>query len=542
MSTNRRQVLKAVAGCAGLIACENLGLADESPNANLHQGLVVGEPTGEKVGAQVLADGGNAVDAIVAAALACTVAAPHQTGIGGYGAHAMFAVDGGKTLWALDANSTAPLAMKSDTFRPDAQGKVAGRVNEHGWLATGVPGILAGLQLALDRCGTQSFGDLVQPAIAIARTGIRLPAQVTKVLDSSQTIASDPGSRKLYLSDGKAPSGSQLFKNPELAEMLTALAKANSVEPFYRGEIAAEIAAAFQKNGGLVTRDDLAAYQARLTRPLSQTIGGRIVHTAPLTAGGLTLLQILNALDALEWSRLAERPGASRYLFEAARLAWADRLAEFGDPDFVEVPQTRLLSSEYARQSAERVRAAVEAGKPLELSTLERAQKGTIHLSAADRWGNLAALTLTHGGSFGAQVTVDGLGLTLGHGMSRFDPRPDHPNAPGPGKRPLNNMVPCIVSDQGRAFLAVGGRGGRKIPNAVLGCLEPILFQNRNLTEAMAAPRMHTEGSTNVEVEKAWPDAEREALAKFGYRVKTAASATLSAVAFEGGQLVRGMR
>jgi gamma-glutamyltranspeptidase/glutathione hydrolase len=188
------------------------------------------------------------------------------------------------------------------------------------------------------------------------------------------------------------------------------------------------------------------------------------------------------------------------------------------------------------------VQAAIDAGRPLQLVISEREQGGTIHLSAADKHGNFAALTLTHGGSFGAQVTVEGLGLTLGHGMSRFDPRPDHPNAPGPGKRPLNNMAPCIVTRDDRAILALGGRGGRKIPNAVLGFLIPYLFEHAKLEGAMAAPRMHTEGTTSILLEKSWPEAERAALEKFGYKLTTATSATLSAVAQEDGGLVSGMR
>lgn len=538
--SNRRVMLKATVSCAGLIACEGLGLANQL--ASERGGAVIGETTGEKVGQRVLADGGNAVDAIVAAALACTVAAPHQTGAGGYGAHGMFAVDGGKTLWALDANSAAPMALRADAFQPDAEGNVPGKVNEHGWLAAGVPGILAGLQLALDRFGTQRMSDMLQPAIELARSGIRLPAAVIRTLEQSKTIAADPGSQKLYLHGGAPPAAGQPFKNPELAEMLATLAAANSVEPFYRGEIAAEIAGAFARHGGLVTRQDMAAYQARITEPLSLTIGTSTVCTTPLTAGGLTTLQILRALDALDWRAQAGQPDAARSFIEAARLAWSDRLALLGDPDSVDVPQTRLLSSDYAHECAERVRTAVRSGRPLALAVDQRDQGGTIHLSAADTLGNFAALTLTHGGSFGAQVTVEGIGVTLGHGMSRFDPRPEHPNAPGPGKRPLNNMVPCIVTQNGRAVLAVGGRGGRKIPNAVLGFLAAYLFRDAKPAQAMAAARMHTEGATNVELEKAWPETERQSLEQFGYKLKTASSATLSAVALEGNQLAAHMR
>ena len=145
----------------------------------------------------------------------------------------------------------------------------------------------------------------------------------------------------------------------------------------------------------------------------------------------------------------------------------------------------------------------------------------------------LAVITLTHGNSFGARVTVDGLGLTLGHGMSRFDPHPGHPNCPGPGKRPLHNMVPTLLLRDGRPVLAIGGRGGRKIPNALFEVLTRHVGLGESLEAALAAPRPHTEGNLNLELEAKWPVAEAEALAKLGYKVKTAGSATLSAAAFD---------
>ena len=145
----------------------------------------------------------------------------------------------------------------------------------------------------------------------------------------------------------------------------------------------------------------------------------------------------------------------------------------------------------------------------------------------------MAAITLTHGNGFGAGVTVDGLGLTLGHGLSRFETKPGHPNSPGPGKRPLHNMCPSIVLRDGRPVLALGARGGRKIPNAVLETLTQFVALNRPLVAAVAAPRPHTEGTSAVELEAAWPAAERTALPSLGYKIKTAVSATVSAVSFD---------
>ncbi len=224
-------------------------------------------------------------------------------------------------------------------------------------------------------------------------------------------------------------------------------------------------------------------------------------------------------------------------------MAWNDRLKLLGDPDFTEVPITKLLSSDYAQASAAKVLEAVKEGKPLDFSLVDKPQTGTIHLSAADRQGNMASLTLTHGGSFGAQITVPEIGITLGHGLSRFDVDPNHPNCPGPGKRPLNNMCPAILTKENRAVMAVGGRGGRKIPNAMISYLsEYLLTDDCTLARALARPRFHTEGSLNMELEPGWTSEDATRLEEFGYKIRRSANATLSAVALESSKIVSGIR
>lgn len=520
-----------MAGAASAATPFMLRAAD--PSSKHPHGVVSGEPTAEKVGAQVLASGGNFVDALVAAALAGAVAAPHQTGIGGYGASLIIAHADGKRVVCIDANSAAPAAARADLFKPDASGAVPGRVNETGWLAAGVPGILAGLQLALDRHGTRSFRDSVAPAIAIAHDGFKLSAaQATTIRSFAALAKTHAGGRSLFFKDGEPLAAGDLYRNPEVAALLETLGQRNSVDSFYRGDIAQRIAESFQKYGGLVTAKDLASYQAREVEPLRFEWNGCDVRTAPLTAGGLTVLQALAALRALDWNKLPGGSTRTHTAVEALRIAWADRLALLGDPQHTQVPVAKLLSADYAQETAEKVRRAVKAGKVLAHAAESRPHTGTINLSVVDQAGNLAAITLTHGNAFGARVTVDGLGLTLGHGMSRFDPHPAHPNAPGPGKRPLHNMCPTVVLREGRPVLAIGGRGGRKIPNALFEALTQFVALGQPMEAALAAPRLHTEGSLNLELEAKWPADEVEALGKLGYKTKTAGSATLSATAF----------
>lgn len=506
------------------------------------RGQIVGEATAERVGAAMFAAGGNAVDAIVAGALAAAVAAPHQTGIAGYGLSAVIAFDEGRQIVAVDGNSAAPAQMTRDFFRPGPDGTVARRVNERGWLSAGVPGVLAGLQLILTRFGSRSLAEVIQPAIQLARDGFPWPASLVRVVAGNPFFEHDEGSRRLYRPNGDPPKASETFRNPDLAELLTTLARANSVTAFYRGDIAQRIADGFRKNGGLVTAEDLGVYEAKFVPPLTLSWADKVIHTAPLTAGGLSVLQMLQLMKVLDESSLPEGLPRTHARVEAMRLVWRDRLTLLGDPNHSKIPIDHLLSEDSARTSAELVLGAVRASKLLEHSIRLTGDRGTIHLSAADQSGNFAALTLTHGAGFGSCVTVDGLGLTLGHGMSRFDPNPEHPNSPGPGKRPLHNMVPTIVTQHGKPVLAVGGAGGRKIPNSILAVLTEFVANGRSIGDAIGAPRIHTEGSKAIEVEHSWPAVELDGLKSIGYSATRGSAASIGAVGYADGTLIRARR
>jgi len=531
---SRREMLSRTgAALAGGLAAPFCFAQSAAPSPWKH-GAVVGENEGMRVGLKVLADGGNAVDAVVAAALAACIAVPARTGIGGYGGHMIIALAGGKKITAIDFNTVAPAAARPDMFPLDEKGGVKGRINFYGWKAAGVPGVLGGMQLALGRYGTRSFRQLVQPAIQLAEDGFVINKVFANTLrGAAGRFAADPGSAKLYLKDGQILKEGDVLRNPDLAKVLSTLAERNSVDSFYRGDIAQRIAAAFQKNGGLVTAKDLSAYRAREIAPLQLPLKNFTVLTAPLTAGGLTVLQALSVLNALSSDKFEPGPAAHAQL-EAVRLAWKDRLELFGDPEQVKVPE--VLSADYTRQLAEKVRTAVTEKKPINTGVPKHTDEGTVNLCAVDRQGNLVAVTLTHGGGFGAQVTVDGLGLTLGHGMSRFDPHPNHPNAPGPGKRPLHNMCPTIVLRDGAPVLAVGCAGGVRIPNSILWMLTQYLMHGASMDKAAAAPRMQCTGTLDVGLEPEWSKEDAQYLESIGFKVQTGESpAVLSAASFNPG-------
>lgn len=465
---------------------------------------------------KILADGGNAVDAIVSAALVAGVVAVSRCGVGGYGGHMSIGLPSGKVT-SIDFNSAAPAAARADMFPLDAKGRVKGNVNEHGWLSAGVPATLAGLQLALDKYGSQPFARLVHPAIRYARDGFPV---YWSLGPNAANLRHDPGSEKLFFRRGKPLAMGDTYRNPDLADLLQHLAEQGSAYDFYRGEIGRRIAAAFQKNGGLVTADDMANYRPIEAAPLQLDWHDHTIATAPLTAGGLSVLQTIQALKELgpDWDRLPKNsPVRTHTWLEALRISWGDRLQLFGDPRQVVVPVERLLSEKYAQESAAKVRSAVAEKRPVPVTTDDRSASGTVHLSAVDGDGMMAAITLTHGNSFGAQVTVDGLGLLLGHGNSRFDPVPGKPNSIGPGKRPLDNMCPTIVLRGGRPVLSIGAVGGRRIPNAVLQLLTSMIEDGSGLEDAVTQPRLHTEGGMLVRAEPGRPQSDLNYLKQIGY-------------------------
>ncbi len=485
-------------------------------------GALAGEPVASKYGEKVLADGGNAIDAAVTAALAACITSPSKCGVGGYGGHAIIAFGGGKKITAIDFNAMAPAAAREDMFPLDAKGKVKNNLNVHGWLAAAVPGTMAGLELALNRYGTRSFRQVLAPAIYLCKEGVHAP--VFKGRDDASVNDASPDSI------GAAKGAKQ--RNLPLAKLLETMAERNSCDSFYRGDIAQKIAAAFKANGGLVTFEDMAAYQARELEPLKMKWNGFEVFVSPPTSPGASILEAMSILKALQWEKLSPEERFHAKL-EALRLSWADRSKYFGDPEQVNVPIEKLLSSNYAKSMAEQVRTSLKEQRPIAVETVEGSDAGTINISAVDRHGNMMAITLTHGSTFGARVAVKDYGMVLGHGMWRFDPVPGRANSPGPRKRAITNMTPSIVTRGGRAVLAVGGAGGTRIPNSVYEVLVNYVGLKASMKASLQSPRLQTTGTLKVELEKHHTIDDEASLKKMGYQVSRGTTAYVSAASYD---------
>ena len=487
---------------------------------------VVGHPQAAAVGRKVLASGGNAVDAIVAGAFMAGVVALPSTGIGGYGGTAVIGGLPDGRVSAIDFNGTAPMAMRESQY--EAMGDKGEQSRMSGWTSVGVPGVLAGLQKLVDLHGTWPLARLMEPAIQAASDGFALTEAMAKqIASNAKRFQRDPGSTKLFLPGGTAPQSGETFRNPDLAKLLERLAKDGRVDAFYKGEFAETIARQSQQHGGWLTKEDMERFEARKVEPIQLYWGDATLHTLPPTCGGLTVLQTLHTLIAMNWPNGVAPEHREIALVEAMRLAWHDRLTKLGDPQFAFIPRAELLSRQKAEQSSARVRESLSQAKPLTGQSDGRAASGTIHLNAVDENGMSVALTFTHGDGFGSHVTVDGLGLLMGHGLSRFDPEPGKANSPASGKRPLHNMCPTLVTRGDKVVLAIGATGGRKIVSAVTNVLAHYLGSQMSIDAAIKMPRLHCEGGLDVLAEQG---IESSALTRFGYVVNRGAVANLTAI------------
>jgi gamma-glutamyltranspeptidase / glutathione hydrolase len=483
------------------------------------RGMVVAEhPLGADVGAAILARGGNAVDAAVAAAFTMTVAEPFMSTIGGSGTMLIHLEREGSTV-ALDFNVRAPLAASETMFRVVggpagtlfSWPRVEGDVNIFGYRSVAVPGSVAGLTLALQRWGTMELADVLAPAIALARGGF-VPDwyQALTTARVLEELRAFPETARTYLRNGGIyrPASStepgERMTFPDLAASLALIAR-DGADAFYRGAIAQAIADDMKAHGGLITREDLAAYQVRTTDPLRGRYRDLDLALSPGSTGGPTALQILNVLGEFPADRVGY--AAARGLHHRAlaiRHAMQDRLALMADPEQVKVPWDRLLSRDYAREVAAVVRKARGDGAPSQpAAPAPRNPRGrrardagecTTHISVIDKQRNMVALTHTALSIYGSRVVARGTGILLNNGMMWFDPQPGHPNSLGPGKRALVNMVPALAFRKGEPYLTVGAPGGRRILGAVPQVLANVADGKTALQVAVEAPRVYADG------------------------------------------------
>jgi gamma-glutamyltranspeptidase / glutathione hydrolase len=476
------------------------------PVVAAHGMVVSQEAAASRIGVDILKRGGNAVDAAVAVGFALAVTLPVAGNIGGGGFMLIHRADLHKTI-AIDYRETAPALTTKDVFLDD-KGEADPRKSLVSGLGVGVPGTVAGLELAWRKYGSGrlTFADLIVPAANLAHSGLTVDDDLADTLPlGAPLLALHPASARIFLKpDGRPLAAGDHLAVDDLAATLDAIA-AQGPRAFYEGPIAEKIVAAVGQAGGRMTLDDLKNYRAVEREPVRGTYRGHeIVSMPPPSSGGVHVIEILNILEGYPLGEQGLNSAATIHeMAEAEKLAYADRAQYLGDPDFWRVPVKGLTSKAYAdhlRQSIspDRARPAADI-RPGGPEPYESGQ--TTHFSVVDADGNAVSNTYTLNLAYGSGLVADGTGILLNNELDDFAARPGaanafgltggDANAPGPNKRPLSSMSPTMVFKDGELEIVTGSPGGSRIITTVLQIILDILDHGLNVAEAEQAPRVH---------------------------------------------------
>jgi gamma-glutamyltranspeptidase / glutathione hydrolase len=487
-----------------LLVCSNalaqVGFVKSFDNA----AVVSATQEASDAGIEIMRMGGNAIDAAVAVKFALAVTFPAAGNIGGGGFMVIRSADG--NISTLDFREMAPAAAHRDMYL-DENGEVIDRLSTFGHLASGVPGTVDGMIRALERYGTLPLATVMEPAIRLARDGFPLSWREARSLNNSRGRFSQFEGSTMYFvrADNEPWREGDLFVQSDLAATLQRIADRGR-DGFYAGETADLFVAEMQRNGGIITHEDLANYRSVWREPLQVNYRGYTVHLmGPPSSGGIAIGQMLTKLEPYNLRRLGyNTPETVHLMAEVSRRVYADRAEYLGDPDFYEVPSAALLDPAYNRSRMQtfnpgRASASSEVSHGRLLSFQESEQ--TTHFSVIDRNGTAVSLTTTINSGYGSFVSVTGAGFLLNNEMDDFSIKPGVPNQFGlvggeanavePGKRMLSSMTPTIVTRDGELKMLLGTPGGSTIMTTVLQVLVNIVDFGMNVQQAVAAPRFH---------------------------------------------------
>lgn len=495
----------------------------EKQPAHGRNGMVVSNhPLASAAGMEMLAAGGNAIDAAVAAQFALTVVEPMMVGlIGGTTSHIRLA-DGSHII--IDGMSSVPLAGRPDMYRPNPGAApedytVEGRENEVGPKAVAAPGSLRAWCHALRRYGTMSLADVMQPAIRHADRGFPVTPYLSDCIESAATdLLKDRLAAARLLPDGAPLKAGARLVQADYAESLTLIARQGEAA-LHGGPLGDLLVECMEKAGGFVSARDLADYRVVERSPIrGRYRGWEIVGPPPPAASGVHIIQMLNILEGYDVAGLGfGTVDALHLLAEVLKIAFADRSEASGDPAFVKVPVDRIVSRTYADER----RAGIDLGHAKRWTPALLAKEGadTTHLTAADGRGNVVTTTQTINSLFGARFIVPGIGMVPNDYMGNFDPRPGHALSIAPGKRVTTSMSPMMALRGGRVVYALGLPGGRKIFPSALQALINLIDHGMTLQEAVEAPRLWTEGPI-LEVEHGVAEGVRQGLSERGHKLQ----------------------
>ena len=489
-----------------------------------------------EIGENILAQGGNAYDAAIAVGFALAVVLPRAGNIGGGGFMVIYDEDSNDT-YAIDYREKAPAASFRDMYL-DENGEFDILKSTFGYNAIGVPGTVHGFWSVHQRFGSLPWADLIHPAIILAERGFVMSDYMAQTLNNySEKMSYYDETRNIFLRNYPNLKDSRLIQN-DLAKTLKRIQK-DGLNGFYSGETALLIAADMKENGGLITEQDLLDYRSIWRDPIKGTYRGRtIVTMPPPSSGGIHLIQMLNILENFELGSYEHN--SYQYvslLSETMKYAYADRSEYLGDPDFFEVPISKITAKKYAKI----ISASIE-----ELGVLPSAKinpgmyinpesNETTHFSIADKFGNVISNTYTINSAFGSGVTIKGTGILMNNEMDDFSGQPGVPNQFGllggianeiePAKRPLSSMTPTIVFDNGDPFLAIGSPGGSRIITAVLQIILNVIDFEQSLEEATDSKRVHHQWyPDDIDIEETYNQINE--LMDLGYKIDIIDTAT----------------
>lgn len=502
-------------------------------------GVVVSASTyASDVGAEILKLGGNAVDAAVATAFALAVTHPSAGNIGG-GGFMIVRQSNGETI-TIDYREKAPLASTPTMYLNQA-GEIDRSLTAAGYLAPGVPGTVRGLETAHKKFGKLPWKTVVMPAVRLAEEGFVISDSLARALNRevSGSMSKFPASVAAYgkPGGGQWASGDKLILK-DLGKTLRAIAT-DGPDAFYKGSIADLIAADMKANGGIITKKDLADYQAQVRQPVTGSYRGyQIISMPPPSSGGVALVEMLNILENFDLKKNGRySPPNIHLMIEAMRRGFLDRARFLGDPDFSEIPVNKLISKTYAKTLAagidpEKSSSSLELGKDIVTKIIPPESDETTHFSVLDKNGMAVSNTYTLEGGYGSHVVVKGAGFLLNNEMGDFNKKPGETNTRGdigtsanliaPGKRMLSSMTPAMVTKDGQVVIITGSPGGRTIINTVFCIILNVIEFGMNGRQAVDAPRMHHQWLPDtITLEKdSIPPTDLEALKKMGYDIR----------------------
>jgi gamma-glutamyltranspeptidase / glutathione hydrolase len=460
-----------------------------------HGMVATSQPLASQVGLDVLKRGGNAVDAAIAMAAMLNVTEPMMTGVGGD----MFALvywAKTKELKGLNASGRAPQALSLDYFTKHN----IKQMPQTGMASITVPGAFDGWVTLRDKYGTMKLADLLAPAIEYAENGFPVMEKTAEDWNAEvQKLKRTPAASTNYLIDGRAPKSGEIFRQPNLARTLKALANGGR-DAFYKGPIAKAITDYMRENGGFITMDDLAATRSDWVEPISTNYRGYQVYEIPPNGQGITALIALNILEGFDLTAMRSQPAQYYHtLIEATKLAFADRNRYIADPSFAKIPVAQLLSKDYASKR----RALIDTHKALDSPPPGDINLGsdTTYFTVVDKDGNAVSFINSLFDAFGSGIVAGDTGIVLQNRGSAFSLAPKHPNAIAPGKRPFHTIIPAMVFKDDQLFMSFGVMGGAIQPQGHVQVLVNLIDLKMGLQEAIDAPRFRITTGRNVLME-----------------------------------------